>query len=93
MTRKMKLSPILEVAANAEQRMNQGWTVYQQWNCAHCGVKQTMPDENVFYTAGKCEECGGTTDIAKDGCNFMATKGATPSTLDDVLKETGLEGD
>jgi hypothetical protein len=52
--------------------LGEGWIVHQQFNCAHCGVKQTMPDENVFHMLGRCEECGGVTDIKRDGCNFMA---------------------
>lgn len=71
----MKLSPFYTVVANADQRMKDGWTIFQQWNCAHCGAKQTMPDENHFYKLGRCEECGGTTNIEHDGCNFMAVSG------------------
>jgi hypothetical protein len=44
--------------------------VFQQFNCAGCGIKQTMPDPNVLYTHGKCEECGAITDIEKHGCNY-----------------------
>jgi hypothetical protein len=69
----MKIHPFREVAAHAEEKMNQGMTIYQQWLCRHCGVKQTMPDKDKFYTLGKCEECGRVTDIEADGCNFMAT--------------------
>lgn len=69
----MKVSPFHEVAKNADARIKDGWDVYQQWNCAHCGVKQTMPTKNMFHHKGRCEECGKITDILKDGCNFMAT--------------------
>jgi DNA-directed RNA polymerase subunit RPC12/RpoP len=68
----MKISPFKKVVANAEKRMKDGWDIYQQFNCAKCGAKQTMPDVNKFYTQGRCEECGHVTDIEKDGCNFMA---------------------
>ena len=80
----MNLHPFEEVADNAANRIKDGWTVYQQWNCRHCGSKQTMPDANVFYTLGKCEECKRCTDIEADGCNFMATIGIPP---EDLLKE------
>jgi DNA-directed RNA polymerase subunit RPC12/RpoP len=70
----MKVSPFYEVVGNAEKRMADGWTIYQQFNCAKCGTKQTMPDANKFYMRGTCEECGHETNIAKDGCNFMAVK-------------------
>jgi hypothetical protein len=68
----VNLHPFYEVAANAHARSLEGWTTFQQFNCAHCGVKQTMDDANVFHKKGKCEECGQITDIEKDGCNFMA---------------------
>jgi hypothetical protein len=67
----MKLHPFHEVAENAEYQIGKGAKVYQQWQCAHCGMKQTMPDQNKFYTHGKCEECSKITDIEKNGCNFM----------------------
>lgn len=68
----MKVHPWDEVIANAERKMAQGWTVYQQWNCEHCGAKQTMPDKDTFYLLGICEECEKTTDIKKCGHNFRA---------------------
>jgi len=83
-THKMNLYPFKDVVANAERKIAQGWTVYQQFNCAHCGAKQTMDDPNKFYLTGRCEECGKITDIEKDGMNFMAT--GTDKSLDDFLK-------
>ena len=71
----MILYPFYEVANNALDKVNQGWTTFQQFNCAGCGRKQTMPDKNVFHKKGKCEACGHVTDIEKDGANFMAVKG------------------
>lgn len=68
----MNIHPWNDVLKNADARIADGWTVYQQWNCAHCGVKQTMPDENKFFEKGKCEECGEITDIKRDGHNFCA---------------------
>jgi transcription elongation factor Elf1 len=68
----MNLHPFDEVAANAESKMREGWTIHQQFNCAHCGAKQTIAEENQFFTHGRCEECGQETNIKKDGCNFMA---------------------
>ena len=74
----MNLHPLDEVAKNAEARMREGWTVYQQFNCTGCGVKQTMDSSNVFHTRGRCEECGQITNIERDGCNFMAVLIKTP---------------
>lgn len=68
----MKLYPFHEVAKNAESKMREGWAVHQQFNCAGCGAKQTMPDANKFHHKGRCEQCGHVTNILADGCNFMA---------------------
>ena len=45
--------------------------VYQQFICAHCGVKQTMDKPDAFHASGICEECDAVTDIRKNGCNYM----------------------
>jgi hypothetical protein len=84
----MNLHPWNDVLANAKRKMDQGWTVYQQWNCAHCGVKQTMPDKDKFFIKGKCEKCGEETDIRKDGMNFMATSEDALTALASLLKDS-----
>lgn len=68
----MKLHPFKDCVEGAELVIGRGVNVFQQWNCSHCGTKQTMPDLNIFYKKGTCEECGAMTDIEKDGCNYMA---------------------
>lgn len=82
----MRLAPFDEVSANAYAKSKQGFFIYQQWLCAHCKTKQTMPDANVFYTRGICEECKQETDIKKDGCNFMAVIGGD---LADIIDKMG----
>jgi hypothetical protein len=67
----MKLHPFWECAAAAKSYADQGMNVYQQFNCAKCGAKQTMDVANQFFKLGTCEECGGETNIEKDGCNYM----------------------
>jgi len=67
----MKLHPFNECVTAAEEFMNRGHRIFQQFNCAACGAKQTMDIPNVFYRTGKCEECGHVTNIEKDGCNYM----------------------
>jgi len=74
----MNIYPFDSVAKQARQKMAEGWTINQQFNCAYCGTKQTMDEANKFFTTGKCEECGLITDIQRDGCNFMASRGARP---------------
>jgi transcription elongation factor Elf1 len=72
----MKLYPWDEVIEKCELILAQGGAIYQQFNCQHCGRKQTMDKPNSFYIAGICEECGGTTDIKKNGMNYMIHLGA-----------------
>ena len=90
----MNSHPFDDVVANASSLIDEGWTIYQQWNCTHCGVKQTMPDENKFFTHGKCEECGKLTNIKKHGCNFMATfshgpdKEGQKAVIDKIIRGT-----
>jgi hypothetical protein len=67
----MRLYPFYAVVKQAEDAMHKGGTVYQQFNCANCGTKQTIDNPNVFHKTGQCEECGAITDIEKDGANFM----------------------
>lgn len=67
----MNLYPFKDCVTGADLLIRKGGTVFQQFNCSGCGTKQTMPDRNVFYRQGKCEECGATTDIEKEGCNYM----------------------
>jgi uncharacterized Zn finger protein len=68
----MKLHPFDECVRDAKAITDKGHAVYQQFNCAKCGTKQTMELPNTFFTTGKCEECGHVTDIQKNGCNYMA---------------------
>ena len=66
--------PFYEVAANCQRKIAEGAEIFQQWQCAHCFAKQTMPDANHFYKLGDCEECGKRTNIEQDGCNFLMIK-------------------
>jgi hypothetical protein len=65
------LHPFDGVVADADKYIREGWSIYQQFNCAACGTKQTMETPNRLYTKGTCEECGHVTDIRRDGCNYM----------------------
>jgi hypothetical protein len=67
--------PFLAVYQAAVELVDQGATVFQQWECMGCGAKQTMDEPNKFFTSGLCEECKQTTDFMKDGCGFMAVFG------------------
>jgi hypothetical protein len=74
----MNLHPFDEVIANARQKMLEGWTIHLQFNCAHCGVKQTFAEENYLSETGRCEECGKITSLRSNGCNLMAISGNKP---------------
>ena len=70
----MKLYPWNDVLDNADYHITSKSEVSQQWNCEHCGAKQTMENPNVFHMQGICEECKKLTDIKKNGHNFMVVK-------------------
>jgi hypothetical protein len=63
--------PFYEVAAAAKKWIDAGQTIHQKFTCENCGVRQTMEIPNVFYTSGKCEECGHVTDLKLRGCNYL----------------------
>ena len=88
---RMNLHTFYEVAANAERKSREGWTTFQQFNCAECNTKQTMPDANVFHKKGRCERCNGITDIGKDGCNFMAVMSAPSDKTAEILSNWSKE--
>lgn len=67
----MKLHPWDKVLEQAKVYMAEGFNVFQQFNCANCGTKQTMDTPNTFHMLGRCEECGSITNIRQDGCNYM----------------------
>jgi hypothetical protein len=67
----MKLHSFADCVKTATPFIDAGHDIYQQFNCEHCGVKQTMEEKNKFFFKGKCEECGEMTDIHKNGCNYL----------------------
>ena len=69
------IHPFDETAADALKYVQEGWTVFQQFNCAHCGHQATIHRFRSLYTLGRAGECDQVTDIRKDGCNFMLIKG------------------
>jgi hypothetical protein len=69
----MKIYPWDDILSNANHWIGKGAEVYQQFNCEHCGAKQTIDEPNVFHVTGSCEECKKITDIKKNGMNLMVT--------------------
>ena len=76
--------PFGEVVRLADEQIAKGATVYQKFTCAGCGTRQTMEKANVFYTEGRCEECGTITDLQETGCGFllMLSKGGASREAD-----------
>ncbi len=67
----MKDYPIEECAKTAAT-LPRGAVIHQKFTCVRCGSRQTMAVPDKFFTSGVCEECGAETDIARQGCNYVA---------------------
>jgi len=63
--------PFDEVAMQAEQIIHAGGIVYFKFTCQKCGARQTFDVPNKLYTHGNCEECGTTSSLVDNGCNFL----------------------
>lgn len=44
-----------------------GGTFWGKFTCLHCGARQTFETPNKLFLQGKCEECGGTSNLNKWG--------------------------
>lgn len=64
--------PMQECIDVAEELIAKGCNVYMKYTCAHCGSRQTISTPNKFFTSGKCEACGETTDNITH-CNYVLT--------------------
>jgi transcription elongation factor Elf1 len=64
--------PFFEVAAAAEAKVREGYTIHQKFTCSRCHSRQTMAEPNTFFQIGTCEECGASTNILVTGCNYVA---------------------
>lgn len=54
-------------AVNYAARHHHEAFVVQQYNCGHCGMRQTFMTPWVFYETGRCEECHEVTDLKQAG--------------------------
>ena len=77
----VKDHPFVEIALAVEDHASNGFFCYQKWSCEHCQSRQMMPNANVLYKTGKCQECGKITDIVKNGCNYLRSSGRIPEEL------------
>ncbi len=53
-------------------------TFHQKFTCTQCGSRQTIGEPNKLFALGLCEECGSTTNIRAQGCNYMLIVGRNP---------------
>jgi|SRR6516162_5668979 len=95
----MKVYPWKEVIATVEERIHAAPNTYafQQFNCAHCGIKQTVDKPNSFSKLARCEECGGVTNCEKRGINYMLVMGRigpdAVAALDGLIAESDVGGE
>lgn len=77
--------PFGEVVEDARKHVGMGNWVFQKFSCQKCANRLTMDVANKFHTHGTCDKCGATTDIEKDGCNYLIMAGRKdPETLEAV---------
>ena len=84
----MNLYPFDDCVRAAEELIRKNVVVHQQWNCEHCGAKQTMEMPDIFYETGECEECHRITNIRRSGCNYMV-HATTREATEALLKKMG----
>jgi hypothetical protein len=83
--------PFDDCVEGATAQVRKGHTVFQKFTCRSCGARQTIDDPNQFYTHGKCEECGETTDIRVSGCNYLliaSGDGVADALVDLIMRKT-----
>ena len=79
--------PLEECEEAALKLIANGATVHQKFTCAGCGARLTMPTPNVFFTEGDCDKCEAITDIAKDGCNYLAIAAGDSAALKEMFDD------
>ena len=83
--RDMLHQPFDNAAADAEEALEKSTgntTVFQVFECGHCGVAAQTMEPNVFHETGRCSECGKDTDLRESGCTFAVFIGPP----EDVIK-------
>lgn len=74
----------------AQRAIENGATVYFQWTCHHCKVRQTFTTPNAVHKQGQCEECKGISDIMSPASEVSMII-AAGSPIDAVMKVLGGE--
>lgn len=63
--------PFEEIVQAVDDHAAKGHLCFQKFTCEQCGNRMGMDEANVLYKLGTCDKCGHTTDIEKNGCNYM----------------------
>jgi hypothetical protein len=79
--------PFDEIVKAVEENSRKGWMCYQKFTCAGCGQRLTMDVPNVLFEQGTCDKCSATTNIKKDGCNYMMTHGLSQEIIETASKK------
>lgn len=82
----MSDGPFMEIAAECERLIASGATIFQKFTCEGCRARQTMPDPNVLFTLGRCDECHFITDMRVTGCGFMMVASGDPEQHAEFVK-------
>jgi hypothetical protein len=70
-----------EIAGDILEEQDEA-TVFQVFECSHCGVTTQTMEPNAFHEDGRCSECGKDTDLKETGCGFVVIIGP----VDDVIE-------
>lgn len=70
--------PFEEVVRSAEQKIEEGYTIFQKFTCVGCGQRLAMDVPNTFYETGGCDKCNVITNIKHNGCNYLAYARSNP---------------
>jgi hypothetical protein len=67
--------PFEQIVAECLDLLNNNCHFFQKFTCEKCGARQTIVDEDLLYTKGKCEECNHVTNLEEKGCGYMLHAG------------------
>jgi len=59
--------PIDKVLCKAAPLVLGGADVYFKFSCAHCSLRQSFEEPNMYYLFGTCERCGRISRITRAG--------------------------
>jgi hypothetical protein len=63
--------PFDDIVKAVQEHAAKGHHCYQKFTCSGCGARLAIDVPNTMHTLGTCDQCGATTDIKKNGCNYL----------------------